>query len=544
MTLPGPNRFKPREPWERDLYLLWLAIVLTMVGFGGVFPFLPLYIRELGIEDPRQAALWGGIVSSVTGLLMAFSAPLWGVIGDRSGRRKNVVRGTLGFAVLMFSASFVPNVYCLLGLWLFLGLLPGPLMAAMPVVTAMAPRHRLQYAVGVLMSASFLGFTVGPLLGGRIIDAFGFRSTLLTTAALLVIAGSIVLFLVRDGQAAPATRQPLRVGAMFRGIAAVARSREVAPILCVLFMVQACGSLMMPVLPLFLGSLSSSEDVAGMIGVAFAIMGVTGGLASVLVGRVGHLVGRTQLVAGSFAAVGLLYVPMILIGDIVSVYVILGMVGFPRRGAGDDGLRAGRGIRRRKPGDGVRARLKSAASTGLGHRTPGRRGHRGALGPSGGVRGAGRRLSAGGGRVGQAAGWDRRHEGGGTRERRAHGRACGSGGPGFCLRRNDGRRESTRSVVGSTTSPALTVSTGSQQPPGRVAPLTSARGAASGSHRSTTRSAHAPGASEPISPPKPRAVAGAAVTRLKASVSGIPAAISFDMVRAMSCRGTDSTCRL
>ena len=135
MTLPGPNRFKPREPWERDLYLLWLAIVLTMVGFGGVFPFLPLYIRELGIEDPRQAALWGGIVGSVTGLLMAFSAPLWGVIGDRSGRRKNVVRGTFGFAVLMFSASFVPNVYCLLGLWLFLGLLPGPSMAAMPVVT-------------------------------------------------------------------------------------------------------------------------------------------------------------------------------------------------------------------------------------------------------------------------------------------------------------------------------------------------------------------------------------------------------------------------
>ena len=439
MTLLGPNRFKPREPWERNLYLLWLAIALTMIGFGGVFPFLPLYIRELGIEDPRQAALWGGIVASVTGLLMVFSAPLWGVIGDRSGRKKNVVRGTLGFAVLMFSASFVPKVYCLLGLWLFLGLLPGPSMAAMPVVTAMVPRHRVQYAVGVLMSASFLGFTVGPLVGGRIIDAFGFRSTLLTTAALLVAAGSIVLFLVRDGQAAPATRQPLRVGAMFRGIAAVARSREVAPILCVLFMVQACGSLMMPVLPLFLGSLSSSEDVAGMIGVAFAIMGVTGGLASVVVGRVGHLVGRTQMVAGSLAAVGLLYVPMILIGDIVSVYVILGMVGFlggvlvttafalvGASGGENQGTAYGA--------------AQSAASLAWGNRTSGRRRHRGSLGPSGGVRGAGRRLSSGCGCVGQAAGRDRRREGGGARDRRAHGRACGSGGPGFCLRRDDGRR--------------------------------------------------------------------------------------------------------
>lgn len=328
MSLPGPNRFKPREPWERDLYLLWLAMALTMVGFGGVFPFLPLYMRELGIEDPRQAALWGGIAGGFTGFFMVFSGPLWGVIGDRSGCKKNVVRGMLGFAVVMLGASFVPNVYCLLGLWLILGLLPGPSMASMPVVTGMVPRHRLQYAVGVLMSASFLGFTVGPLVGGRIIDAFGFRSTLVTTSALLVVAGSIVLFLVREGRVAPATRQPLRPGAMFGRIFAVARSREVAPILIVLFMVQACGSLTMPVLPLFLSSLSSSEDAAGMVGVAFAIMGVTGGLASVILGRVGHLIGKTQLVAGSFAVVGLLYVPMILIGDILSVYVILGMVGF------------------------------------------------------------------------------------------------------------------------------------------------------------------------------------------------------------------------
>ena len=328
MSLPGPNRFKPWEPWERDLYLLWLAMALTMVGFGGVFPFLPLYMRELGIEDPRQAALWGGIAGGFTGFFMAFSGPLWGVIGDQSGRKMNVVRGMLGFAVVMLGASFVPNVYCLLGLWLVLGFLPGPSMASMPVVTGMVPRHRLQYAVGVLMSASFVGFTVGPLVGGQIIDAFGFRATLVTTAVLLTIAGSIVLFLVREGRSAPEKRQPLRPREMFGRIFAVARSKELAPILIVLFMVQACGSLTMPVLPLFLSSLSSSEDAAGMVGVAFAIMGVTGGLASIVVGRVGHLIGKTQLVAGSFAVVGLLYVPMILIGDILSVYVILGMVGF------------------------------------------------------------------------------------------------------------------------------------------------------------------------------------------------------------------------
>ena len=119
-----------------------------------------------------------------------------------------------------------------------------------------------------------------------------------------------------------------------------------------------------------------------MIGVAFAIMGVTGGLASVVVGRVGHLIGRTQMVAGSFATVGLLYVPMILIGDIVSVYVILGMVGFlggvlvttafalvGASGGENQGTAYGA--------------AQSAGSLAWGTAPPGRRGHRRVLGPSG-----------------------------------------------------------------------------------------------------------------------------------------------------------------
>ena len=330
MTIPSPRKLKmpTREPWERDLYLMWLALALTMIGFGSVFPFLPLHMRELGIEDPGRAALWGGITGGVAGFFMMFSGPLWGVIGDRSGRKMNVVRGMFGFAIVMFAASLVPNVYYLLGLWLILGMLPGPAMVAMSVVTAMAPKHRIQYAVGVLMSATFLGFTVGPLVGGLLIDSMGFRTALVTTSALLMVAGSIVLLFVRESRQAPAGPRPQGLRTIFDGFLNVARSRQLAPILGVLFMVQAGGSLMMPALPLFLGALSSTEDVASRVGVAFAIMGVSGGFASVIVGRVGQRLGRTPLIAGSFMAIGLLYMPMLLIGDVISAYVVLGAVGF------------------------------------------------------------------------------------------------------------------------------------------------------------------------------------------------------------------------
>ena len=317
-----------REPWERNLYVLWLALALTMVGFGSVFPFLPLYMRELGVEDPGQAALWGGIAGGLAAFFMVFSSPLWGVLGDRSGRKKNVVRGIFGFGAVMFAASFVPNVYYLLGVWLFLGFMPGPGMVSMPLIAAMAPKHRVPYAIGVLMSASFLGFTVGPLVGGLLIDSVGFRMTLMTAAGLLSVSGSTVLFLVNEDREAPGSPEGLDLRQMLSGITRVARSREIAPILGVLFMVQFSGSLMMPALPLFLGTLSSREDVGASVGIAFAILGVTGGVSSILIGRMGQRIGRTPLIAGSFLLMGLAYIPMLMVGDIMSAYLVLGVLGF------------------------------------------------------------------------------------------------------------------------------------------------------------------------------------------------------------------------
>ena len=330
MTFSRPRvlNLPAREPWERNLYVLWLALALTMIGFGAIFPFVPLYMRELGIEDPGQAALWGGLAGGVGAFFMVFSGPVWGVMGDRSGRKKNVVRGIFGFGAVMFAASFVPNVYYLLGVWLFLGFMPGPGMVSMPLIAAMAPKHRVPYAIGVLMSASFLGFTVGPLVGGLLIDSLGFRTTLMVTAGLLSVSGSIVLFFVKEGREAPATLQRLDLRQMLSGITRVARSREIAPILGVLFMVQFGGSLMLPALPLFLGTLSSGEDVGASVGVAFAIFGVTGGVSSILIGRMGQRIGRTPLIAGSFLLMGLAYIPMLMVGDILSAYLVLGVLGF------------------------------------------------------------------------------------------------------------------------------------------------------------------------------------------------------------------------
>jgi hypothetical protein len=47
-------------PWVRTVVILWLAQVVSEIGFGFALPFTPLYVQELGVTDIGQAGLWAG----------------------------------------------------------------------------------------------------------------------------------------------------------------------------------------------------------------------------------------------------------------------------------------------------------------------------------------------------------------------------------------------------------------------------------------------------------------------------------------------------
>src|SRR5438093_8044709 len=54
------------ESWQRNVWALTLTVFISFVGFQFFSPFLPLYIRELGVTDPAKIALWWGLQAAVT----------------------------------------------------------------------------------------------------------------------------------------------------------------------------------------------------------------------------------------------------------------------------------------------------------------------------------------------------------------------------------------------------------------------------------------------------------------------------------------------
>ena len=86
--------------WKKNLYVLFGAELLAVAGMMMIQPFLTLYIEELD-RSFGSTELWAGLVYSLQAGMMLLTAPIWGAIADRYGRKVMVQRSMLGGAVII-----------------------------------------------------------------------------------------------------------------------------------------------------------------------------------------------------------------------------------------------------------------------------------------------------------------------------------------------------------------------------------------------------------------------------------------------------------
>ncbi len=240
------------ESWQKNLYAIFVAELLVMVGFSFVFPFMPLFIEKLGNFTSREAAFWAGIAGGASGIAMFFSAPLWGIMADRSGRKPMVLRAMLGSGVVVGLIGLAPNVSFLIIMRFIQGALSGTISAASALVSSITPRDKMPFAMGLLMTAVYVGNSVGPLLGGMAADSLGYKSTFFITGGLLLIGGLIVLFLVKENFERPAPGK----GASLHRLWRLAISKEMLPLLMALAALHMGPRLLEPIIPAFIPELN------------------------------------------------------------------------------------------------------------------------------------------------------------------------------------------------------------------------------------------------------------------------------------------------
>lgn len=160
-------------------------------------PFLPFFIRDLGVSEPTQLSRWSGLVYAGPFVISFFLTPIWGFLADKYGQKPMVVRAIFGLALSQALIGFSVNVEMLLTFRIVQGAVSGFIAAALALVAATTPEEKTGYALGILQTATSSGTVVGPLLGGTLADLFGFRPLFFIVAGLCTISGFLIVWLVK-----------------------------------------------------------------------------------------------------------------------------------------------------------------------------------------------------------------------------------------------------------------------------------------------------------------------------------------------------------
>ncbi|HYW25497.1 MAG TPA: MFS transporter [Terriglobales bacterium] len=275
--------------WRRNLAALWFAQFTAIFGFSFAFPFLPVYLRQLGVHETGQLALWTGVAGGASGAALAVMSPLWGVLADRYGRRAMLLRAMVGAGLTVGLMGFARGPLDLVLLRLIQGATSGTVPAATALVASGTPRHRVGWALGVLSSAVAVGSALGPLVGGLAAAAFGIRSIFLGGGVLLAIATLPVLLIVREAPVRRSEEERGPVIELLRRTAPGAVGTLAALLVCqALIQLSYNGYQPLVVLRLLAHLSSGIEAVTGL---AFAAAGLCSAVASVLYASIARRIG-------------------------------------------------------------------------------------------------------------------------------------------------------------------------------------------------------------------------------------------------------------
>ena len=297
------------EPWQRTLYIMFIAQFMVAVGFSSIFPFLPFYVEELGTNTSLSITFLAGLVYSAQAFTMMISAPIWGTLADRLGRKLMVERAMFGGAILLLLMGFARSAEEVVLLRAIQGLVTGTVAAANALVAAEAPRKHTGYAMGLLQVGCGAGLAIGPLLGGAISDAIGYAAAFYITAAMLFLAGVLVWLGVHEDFVAQEKTAGTRWGFKSRWVGIL--KTDGVPVTFGMRFLGSLGRMMIiPIIPLFIQVLLvDPERLNTFTGLMMGVASAATTLSAIYFGRLGDKIGHRKVLMGCSLVAGVLYVP-------------------------------------------------------------------------------------------------------------------------------------------------------------------------------------------------------------------------------------------
>lgn len=309
------------EAWKRTVYISFLCTFCTSFGVSQLSPILPLYFHEMGVESAEELARWAGLATGVTYLVVCLSAPFWGRMADKHGRKITLIRSSFGMAICNFIIAFQHTPEGVVFMRLIQGLVSGFYTACITLIAAETPLDHTGWALGLLASAQLSGSLVGPLIGGYIADEIGIRNDFILVGCLMLIAFILSYLFIHENYVPNKDKVTLT----FKQLKVALPEFDAIVALCITSFIYAiCIMSLQPIIAVYIKGIvpPETENLGFIAGAVFSMMGLAQLVSSSPIGGLVDRIGARKVLITSLIYVGVLNIPQAYVTDVYQLAAV------------------------------------------------------------------------------------------------------------------------------------------------------------------------------------------------------------------------------
>lgn len=291
---------------------------LASLSFSVWWPFMPLYVLELGATSDADALFWVAIATTAQGISRLATGPFWGILSDRFGRKLIFLRSLFMASLTGIVMAFVTEPWQIAFALMIQGVFSGFGPAGVALMSVSVPEHRIGAALSSITGAQYLSATLGPALGAVLAVFFGFQAMILVASILPTLSGFVVLFMVPRDEVAPR----LKTDGSQEVLEPFRWTRQFLLATFLLFIVYATAQLIRTSAPVYLKEITGDEDVGGLTGIAFTVSGIASVIAIVIGAQSLFRPGRVRVALAATSAISAVAYVVVAGAGIVPVFLL------------------------------------------------------------------------------------------------------------------------------------------------------------------------------------------------------------------------------
>lgn len=271
--------------FNKMLFAVCLSNFTSSIALSQIMPLLPFIMAKYNVSE-EHISLYSGLAYGGSTIVMAICAPFWGMLADKVGQKKMLLRASFGMATCLLISIFITSGEGFIILRLFMGLFSGFMSSCVAIVAINSPKDLVNTSLAKLSSFQIGGTLVGPLIGGVLMHFFDFRVQFLLSSVLLFVCFFMCLFWVKENFTPSKNKPKTKINKGFYGFVLM---MGVAT-----FLVQSSQTFLGPVIGFFIAKISDYQELG--TGFCFSLAGLASVIFAPKLSKYASKIGEINLI--------------------------------------------------------------------------------------------------------------------------------------------------------------------------------------------------------------------------------------------------------